>query len=125
MLPIDKYIEFHPTDFVCNPNIISLNKNMISINQALQIDLTGQVNTSSKGYNFYSGIGDTVDFMRGAAYSKGGKPIIVLPSTTKDGRESKIVPHLDEGAGVILSRADTHYVVTECEEHYQAHHTTG
>jgi GNAT superfamily N-acetyltransferase len=86
---------------------------MISINQALQIDLTGQVNTSSKGYHFYSGIGDTVDFMRGAAFSKGGKPIIVLPSTRKNGTISTIVPHLDEGAGVILSRADIHYVVTE------------
>jgi acyl-CoA hydrolase/GNAT superfamily N-acetyltransferase len=107
------YIEFYPSDYVCNPHYISKNKNMISINQALQIDLTGQVNTSSKGYNFYSGIGDTVDFMRGAASSKGGKPIIVIASTSKDGKESKIVPHLDEGAGVILSRADTHYVVTE------------
>ena len=107
------FIEFYPTDYVCNPKYIGMNKKMVSINQALQIDLTGQVNTSSKGYNFYSGIGDTVDFMRGAAYSKGGKPIIVLPSTRKNGTISTIVPHLDEGAGVILSRADVHYVVSE------------
>jgi acyl-CoA hydrolase/GNAT superfamily N-acetyltransferase len=107
------FIEFYPTDYVCNPKFIGMNKKMISINQALQIDLTGQVNTSSKGYHFYSGIGDTVDFMRGAAFSKGGKPIIVLPSTRKNGTISTIVPHLDEGAGVILSRADIHYVVTE------------
>jgi acyl-CoA hydrolase/GNAT superfamily N-acetyltransferase len=107
------YIEFYPTDYVCNPKYIGMNKKMVSINQALQIDLTGQVNTSSKGYGFYSGIGDTVDFMRGAAFSKGGKPIIVLPSTRKNGTVSTIVPHLDEGAGVILSRADVHYVVTE------------
>ncbi len=107
------YIEFYPTDYVCNPKYIGMNKKMVSINQALQIDLTGQVNTSSKGYGFYSGIGDTVDFMRGAAFSKGGKPIIVLPSTRKNGSVSTIVPHLDEGAGVILSRADVHYVVTE------------
>ena len=107
------FIEFFPTDYVCNPKYIGMNKKMVSINQALQIDLTGQVNTSSKGYNFYSGIGDTVDFMRGAAFSKGGKPIIVLPSTRKSGTLSTIVPHLDEGAGVILSRADVHYVVTE------------
>ncbi|MHA1456938.1 MAG: GNAT family N-acetyltransferase, partial [Promethearchaeota archaeon] len=107
------FIEFYPTDYVCNPKYIGMNKRMVSINQALQIDLTGQVNTSSKGYNFYSGIGDTVDFMRGAAFSKGGKPIIVLPSTRKNGTISTIVPHLDEGAGVILSRADIHYVVTE------------
>jgi acyl-CoA hydrolase/GNAT superfamily N-acetyltransferase len=107
------YIEFYPSDYVCNPKYIGMNKKMVSINQAIQIDLTGQVNTSSKGYNFYSGIGDTVDFMRGAAFSKGGKPIIVLPSTSKSGTISNIVPHLDEGAGVILSRADIHYVVTE------------
>jgi acyl-CoA hydrolase/GNAT superfamily N-acetyltransferase len=107
------YIEFYPSDYVCNPKYIGMNKKMVSINQALQIDLTGQVNTSTKGYNFYSGIGDTVDFMRGAAFSKGGKPIIVLSSTRKDESLSNIVPHLDEGAGVILSRADVHYVVTE------------
>jgi len=107
------YIEFYPSDYVCNPKYIGMNKKMASINQALQIDLTGQINTSTKGYNFYSGIGDTVDFMRGAAFSKGGKPIIVLPSTRKNETISTIVPHLDEGAGVILSRADVHYVVTE------------
>ncbi len=107
------YIEFYPTDYVCNPRYIAMNKNMVSINQAVQIDLTGQVNTSTKGYKFHTGIGDTIDFMRGAALSKGGKPIIVLPSTKKNGTESTIVSHLDEGAGVILSRADVHYVVTE------------
>lgn len=107
------YIEFYPTDYICNPRYIAMNKNMVSINQALQIDLTGQVNTSTKGYKFHTGIGDTVDFMRGAALSKGGKPIIVLPSTRKNGTESTIVSHLDEGAGIILSRADIHYVVTE------------
>ncbi len=107
------YIEFYPSDYVCNPKYIGMNKKMVSINQALQIDLTGQVNTSTKGYNFYSGIGDTVDFMRGAAFSKGGKPIVVLSSTRKNETVSNIVPHLDEGAGVILSRADIHYVVTE------------
>jgi acyl-CoA hydrolase/GNAT superfamily N-acetyltransferase len=107
------YIEFYPSDYICNPKYIGMNKKMVSINQALQIDLTGQVNTSTKGYIFYSGIGDTVDFMRGAAFSKGGKPIIVLSSTRKDESISNIVPHLDEGAGVILSRADVHYVVTE------------
>ncbi|TFF90002.1 MAG: GNAT family N-acetyltransferase [Promethearchaeota archaeon] len=107
------YIEFYSSDYVCNPKYIGMNKKMVSINQAFQIDLTGQVNTSTKGYDFYSGIGDTVDFMRGAAFSKGGKPIIVLPSTRKNNSISNIVPHLDEGAGVILSRADAHYVVTE------------
>ncbi|MFX1273463.1 MAG: GNAT family N-acetyltransferase [Promethearchaeota archaeon] len=107
------YIEFYPTDYVCNPYIISKNKKMVSISQAFQIDLTGQVNASTKGYNFYSGIGDAVDFMRGAALSKGGKPIIVMPSTSLNGKKSKIVPQLDKGAGVIFPRADVHYVVTE------------
>jgi len=107
------YIEFYPADYVCNPVNIGRNKKMVSINHVLQIDLTGQVNASKHGLKFYAGIGDTVDFMRGAAYSKGGKPILVLPSTRKGGTESNIVPRLEEGAGVILSRADIHYVVTE------------
>ena len=107
------FIEFFPSDYVCNPKNIAMNKKMVSINQALEIDLTGQVNASKKKYNFYSGIGESVNFMRGAALSKGGKPIIVIPSISVDGKKSKIVPHLDEGAGVILTRADIHYVVTE------------
>ncbi|MBN1802014.1 MAG: GNAT family N-acetyltransferase [Candidatus Lokiarchaeota archaeon] len=110
---LNPYIEFFPTDYVCNPNIISQNKKMVSICQAFEIDITGQVNASTKGYKFYSGIGDNVDFMRGAALSKGGKPIIVLPSTTLNGKKSKIVAQLEKGAGVILPRADVHYVVTE------------
>ena len=84
------YIEFYPTDYVCNPRYIAMNKNMVSINQAVQIDLTGQVNTSTKGYKFHTGIGDTVDFMRGAALSKGGKPIIVLTSTKKMERNQQL-----------------------------------
>jgi len=107
------FIEFFPSDYICNPGNIGMNKNMVSINQALEIDLTGQVNASKKKYNFYSGIGETVNFMRGAALSKGGKPIIVIPSISVDGKKSKIVPQLEEGAGVILTRADVHYVVTE------------
>ncbi|MGV9203792.1 MAG: GNAT family N-acetyltransferase [Promethearchaeia archaeon] len=107
------FIEFFPSDYVCNPKHIGMNKNMVSINQALEIDLTGQVNASSKGYNFHTGVGEIADFMKGAAFSKGGKPIIVLPSTNMNGTKSKIVSHLEEGAGVLLSRADIHYVVTE------------
>jgi acyl-CoA hydrolase/GNAT superfamily N-acetyltransferase len=107
------FIEFYPSDYVCNPRYIGMNKNMVSINSARQIDLTGQVNAASEGYSFYSGLGETIDFMRGAAFSKGGKPIIIIPSTSKDGEKSRIVPHLDEGAGVMLSRGDAHYVVTE------------
>ncbi len=107
------FIEFFPSNYVCNPRIIGKNKRMVSINSARQIDLTGQVNASTEGYTFYSGLGDTIDFMRGAAFSKGGKPIIIMPSTTRDGNYSRIVSHLDEGAGVLLSRGDVHYVVTE------------
>ena len=107
------FIEFFPSDYICSPGNIGMNKNMVSINQALEIDLTGQVNASKKKYNFYSGIGETVNFMRGAALSKGGKPIIVIPSISVDKKKSKIVPRLDKGAGVLLTRADVHYVVTE------------
>ncbi|MFX1469117.1 MAG: GNAT family N-acetyltransferase, partial [Promethearchaeota archaeon] len=107
------FIEFHPSDYVCNPQNIGMNKNMVSINSARQIDLTGQVNAATEGYRFYSGLGETIDFMRGAAFSKGGKPIIIIPSTSRDGEKSRIVPHLDEGAGIMLSRGDVHYVVTE------------
>ncbi len=107
------YIEFFPSDYVCNPVIIGKNRNMISINSARQIDLTGQVNASTEGYTFYSGFGETIDFMKGAAFSKGGKPIIIMPSTSRDGKKSRIVSHLDEGAGVMLSRGDAHYVITE------------
>ncbi|MHA2196582.1 MAG: GNAT family N-acetyltransferase [Promethearchaeota archaeon] len=107
------YIEFHPSDYVCNPRNIGMNKQMVSINSARQIDLTGQVNAATEGYQFYSGLGETIDFMRGAAFSKRGKPIIIMPSTSRDGLKSRVVPHLDEGAGVMLSRGDVHYVVTE------------
>ncbi|MFX1570214.1 MAG: GNAT family N-acetyltransferase [Promethearchaeota archaeon] len=107
------YIEFYPSDYVCNPRYIGMNKKMVSINSARQIDLTGQINAATEGYRFYSGLGETIDFMRGAAFSKGGKPIIIIPSTSRDGKKSRIVAHLDEGAGIMLSRGDVHYVVTE------------
>ncbi len=107
------FIEFHPSDYVCNPRNIGMNNNMVSINSARQIDLTGQVNAATEGYSFYSGLGETIDFMRGAAFSKGGKPIIIIPSTSRDGKKSRIVPHLDEGAGIMFPRGDVHYVVTE------------
>jgi acyl-CoA hydrolase/GNAT superfamily N-acetyltransferase len=105
--------EFHPSEYTNDPFIISQNDNMISINAALEVDLTGQVCADSLGYTFYSGIGGHADFIRGAARSKGGKPIIVLPSTTRDGSKSRIVPHLSTGAGVVTTRGDVHYVVTE------------
>lgn len=106
-------IEFHPCDYTNDPVIISRNENMISINAAIQIDLTGQVCADSIGEYFYAGIGGQVDFVRGAARSKGGKPIIVLPSTAKKGTVSRIVPFLDQGAGVVTSRGDVAYIATE------------
>lgn len=105
--------EFHPTAYVNDPLLIARNDNMVAINAALQIDLTGQVCSDSIGTHFYSGIGGQVDFLRGAAHSKGGKPIIALPSTARGGTVSRIVPMLDPGAGVVTSRGLIRYVVTE------------
>ncbi len=105
--------EFHPSEYVNSPVIIAQNPNLISINSAIQIDLTGQVCADSMGSKFYSGIGGQVDFIRGASMSKGGKPIIALPSTARGGTLSRIVMNLDQGAGVVTSRGDVHYVVTE------------
>jgi acetyl-CoA hydrolase len=105
--------EFHPQEYVNDPFIIAKNKKMVAINSAIEVDLTGQVCSDSIGTKLFSGIGGQVDFIRGAAYSEGGKPIIALPSTTKDGKISRIVPTLKPGAGVVTSRGDVHYVVTE------------
>lgn len=106
-------IEFRPTAVTNDPQRIALNDNMVAINSALQIDLTGQVCSDSIGTYFYSGIGGQVDFLRGASRAKGGKPVIALPATAKGGTMSRIVPMLDPGAGVVTSRGLTHYVVTE------------
>ncbi len=106
-------IEFHPSDYVNDPFVISQNSQMVAINSALQVDLTGQVCADSMGNFFYSGIGGQIDFIRGAARSKGGKPVIALPSTAKGGTVSRVVPNLYPGAGVVTSRGDVHYVVTE------------
>ncbi|MFH1719457.1 MAG: GNAT family N-acetyltransferase [Planctomycetota bacterium] len=105
--------EFYPTEYVNDPHIISQHEKMVSINVGLEIDLTGQVCADSSGYHFYSDIGGQIDFIRGAAGSRGGKAIIAMPSTAKGGKVSRIVPHLTEGAGVVTTRADVHYVVTE------------
>ncbi len=105
--------EFHPTAYVNDPFVIAQNDNMIAINSAIQVDLTGQVCADSIGTQPYSGFGGQLDFVRGAARSKGGRPIIALPSTAKRGTVSRIVPVLDPGAGVVTSRGDVHYVVTE------------
>jgi len=106
-------VEFHPTDYVNHPVNIARNDNMVAVNSAIQIDLTGQVCSDSIGEKIYSGFGGQADFMRGAALAKGGLPIIALPSVTSDGVTSRIVPTLDNGAGVVLTRADVHVVVTE------------
>ena len=107
------HIEFYPSEHVNSPVKIARNDNMVSINSAIEIDLTGQVVSDSIGYQFYSGIGGQVDFIRGASLSKGGKPIIALPSTTKDGKISRIVAHITEGGGVVTSRGHVAFVVTE------------
>ncbi len=105
--------EFHPVDYTNDPFVIARNDRMVSINSALEVDLTGQVCADSFGYKFYSGIGGQLDFVRGAARSRDGKPVIVLKSTRDDEKYSRIVPVLSEGAGVVTSRGDVHYIVTE------------
>jgi len=104
---------FRSSEFVNDPTVIARNDNLVSISSALEIDLTGQVCTDSMGYLFYSGIGDQVDFLRGSAMSKGGFSIIALPSTAQNGKVSRIVPHLSEGAGVATTRGDVNLVITE------------
>ncbi len=104
---------FHPTEYVNDPFVISQQNKQIAINVALEVDLTGQVCADSLGTMFYSGIGGQVDFNRGAARSDGGKAIIALPSTAKKDTISRIVTQLSPGAGVVTTRGDVHYVVTE------------
>ncbi len=105
--------ELHPTDYVNDPFVIAQHEKMVSINSAIEVDLTGQVAADSIGTRFYSGVGGQLDFVRGAARSKGGMPIIALPATAKNGTISRIVPMLKPGAGVTTTRNDVHYVVTE------------
>jgi len=104
---------FHPSDYCNDPSVISKNDRMIAINSCLELDLTGQVCSDSIGNLFYSGIGGQVDFIRGAARSRGGKPIIALSSTARNGLVSRIVPALTRASGVVTTRGDVHYVVTE------------
>ncbi|NNF47342.1 MAG: acetyl-CoA hydrolase/transferase family protein, partial [Desulfofustis sp.] len=103
---------FRPTDYVNDANVIGKHNNMVTINMALEIDLTGQVSSDSEAGSFYSGIGGQVDFNRGAARSSGGRPIIVMPSVATSG-QSRIVAQLSPGSGVVISRGTVHYVVTE------------
>lgn len=106
-------VEMHTVDYTNDPFVISKNDKMVSINSALQVDLTGQVCADTIGYQQYSGVGGQVDFVRGAARSKGGKAVIAMPSTARGGKVSRIVPRLDEGAVVTTSRNDVHFIVTE------------
>ena len=105
--------EFRSVSFTNDPFVVARNDRMVAINSALQVDLTGQVCADSLGTKPYSGFGGQLDFIRGAARSHGGVPIIALPSTAVGGSVSRIVPMLEPGAGVVTSRADVHYVVTE------------
>ncbi len=105
--------EAHPTDYTNHPFNVAQNDNMVSINSAIEVDITGQICSDSIGTYIYSGFGGQVDFIRGAAHSRGGRSIIALPSTAKNGEMSRIVPTLKRGAGVVTTRADVMYVVTE------------
>ncbi len=105
--------ELHQVDYTNDPFIVAQNDGIVAINSAVEVDLTGQVCSDSIGYTIYSGFGGQVDFIRGAARANAGKPVIALPSTAKKGGISRIVPHLREGAGVVTSRGDVHYVATE------------
>ena len=104
--------QFLDIDYVNDPHVIRRNNKMVAINSAIEIDITGQVCSDSIGTYQFSGVGGQMDFMRGAALSEGGKPIIALPSRTAKG-VARIVPFLKPGAGVVTTRAHVHYVVTE------------
>jgi 4-hydroxybutyrate CoA-transferase len=109
-------VELHPTEYINDPFVIAQNDRMVSINSAIEIDITGQVCADSIGPKLYSGVGGQVDFTYGASRSKGGKPVIALPSTTtlRDGTVlSRIVATLKPGAGVVTTRNHVHFVATE------------
>jgi acetyl-CoA hydrolase len=106
-------LEMHPSHYVNDPFVIAKNDAMVALNSALAVDLTGQVCADSIGPRLYSGVGGQVDFMRGAARSEGGRPILALPSTARNGAVSRIVVALEPGSGVTTSRNDVHFVVTE------------
>jgi acetyl-CoA hydrolase len=106
-------VEMRPCDYTNDTRVIFRLDNMVAINSAIEIDLTGQVCAESMGSAVYSGVGGQMDFLRGAALSNGGKPIIALSSTAKGGAVSRIVPSLQIGAGVTTTRAHVHYVATE------------
>ena len=106
-------VEFHPCDRTNDTQLLRKLDKLVAINSAIEIDLTGQVCADSIGHRIFSGIGGQMDFIRGAALSRGGKPIIALPSTALGGTVSRIVPVLKPGAGVVTTRGHVHWVVTE------------
>jgi len=107
------FIEFRPIDYTNNPMIIAQHENMVAINSALEIDLTGQATADSIGKVFQSGVGGQADFMRGAVLARGGRSILAIQSTAVNETISRIVPFLSQGAGVTITRGDIHYVITE------------
>jgi len=109
----NQFVEFHPCDRTNDTALIGKNDKVVAINSAIEIDLTGQVCADSMGHKIYSGIGGQMDFIRGAARSEGGKPIIALPSTAAGGKISRIVLQLKDGAGVVTTRGHVHWIVTE------------
>ena len=106
-------VELHPVDYVNDPYVIAQNERLVSVNSCVQVDLMGQVVSASVGRRQISGVGGQVDFVRGANMSRGGKSIMAMPSTAAEGRISKIVPVIGEGAAVTTSRYDADYIVTE------------
>jgi 4-hydroxybutyrate CoA-transferase len=106
-------MEMHPVTYTNDPSVISRNRNMVAVNGALEVDLLGQVCADTLGPVQFSGVGGQVDFVRGARLSEGGKAVIVLTSTARNGQVSRIVPTLKPGAVVTTSRNDVDYVVTE------------
>lgn len=109
----NQLVEFHPCDRTNDTALIRKNPRVVAINAALEVDLTGQICADSIGAQIYSGIGGQMDFIRGAALSEGGRAIISLPSTAKQGQLSRIVPMLKQGAGVVTTRGHVHYLATE------------
>jgi 4-hydroxybutyrate CoA-transferase len=107
------FVEFYPCDHTNDTAVIRKNDHVVAINSAIEVDLSGQVCADSMGYRIYSGIGGQMDFMRGAALSHGGVPVIALPSTAAGGKVSRITPALHEGAGVVTTRGHVHWIVTE------------
>ena len=106
-------IEFHPSDYVNNPSLIAGHNRMVSLNTASYMDLTGQVAADAKPENYFSGVTGMLDFIRGAAMAEHGKSILIIPSTSQDGKSSRIVPILEQNMAVVVPRSDVYYVVSE------------